>query len=92
MDFTVKTLLSTVATMLPIIQALIATLDREHTSKVPAIVDLLSEIIPNVQALVDKIEMIRDQTPDEYAVVWLSLKSDWDSAVATWRAGAGATA
>lgn len=91
MDLKLKSILSTIATMLPIIQALIATIDREHKSNVPAVVDLLAEIIPNVQSLVDKIEMIRDQTPEEYAAVWLVLKTDWDNAVAQWKSGAGGT-
>jgi hypothetical protein len=78
-------LLSMVASMLPIVQSLIGVIDKNKTSDIPEIIDLAAELIPNVQSLIAKIELIREQTPDEYQAVWDTLRTDWDSTVAKWK-------
>ena len=83
---TLGSLLSMVSTMLPIIQNLIGIIDTKKSSDIPAVIDLAAQLIPNVQSLITKIEAIRAQTPDEYQAVWDTLRTDWDSTVAKWKA------
>jgi hypothetical protein len=82
---TLASLLSTVSSMLPIIQTLVGIIDTKKESDIPEIIDLAAELIPNVQSLIAKIELIRDQTPDEHQAVWDALRSDWDATVAKWK-------
>lgn len=82
---TLASLLSMVSSMLPIIQSLIGIIDAKKSSDIPEIIDLAAELIPNVQSLIAKIELIREQTPDEYQAVWDTIRTDWDSTVAKWK-------
>ena len=78
-------LLGMVSSMLPIIQSLVGIIDTKKSSDIPEIIDLAAQLIPNVQSLIAKIELIREQTPAEHQAVWDTLRSDWDSTVAKWK-------
>lgn len=82
----IKAVLNTIVSALPIVQALISVIDKEGKSNVPEVVALAQKIIPNVTALIDKIELIRDQTEDEHADVWAQVSGDWKAAVSRWNA------
>lgn len=79
------TLLGMVSSMLPIIQSLVGIIDTKKESDIPEVIDLAAKLIPNVQSLIAKIEMIREQTPDEHQAVWDTLRTDWDATVAKWK-------
>jgi len=83
----IAAVLAAIVQALPLVESLVAIVDRDKTSPIPEVAALAAKIIPNVQALVLMFETIRVGTEDEYEEVWAPIRDRWNDAFAKWNAG-----